>query len=82
MRFIRSSLTAILLLICVFAVSACGWRERILSVIVLPLDMHSKGDIGPTRRAVMDAWPSGLHSAGAEIVGIDELKELVLNSRG
>jgi outer membrane protein insertion porin family len=44
---------------------------------MLPLDMHSKGEINATRRAVMDALAGGLHSAGAEIVGIDELKDLV-----
>lgn len=48
-----------------------------VSVIILPFDMHSKADISGTRRGAMDALASPLYSAGAEIVGIDEIKDLV-----
>ncbi|TAN60996.1 outer membrane protein assembly factor BamA [bacterium] len=64
-----------LLLACAGAAFAGGLNVK---VIILPFDMHAEGDISATRRVLMDGLAVSLSRAGAEITGIDVLKELVL----
>jgi len=48
-----------------------------LKVIILPFDMHSGVNISSARRGVMDALASGMKAEGAEVVGLDLIKEMV-----
>lgn len=74
LRFLSLFLAAVLVLV-VFPLDAFAKVPR---VIVLPFDMHSNVDISETRRNVMDAVAAQLDSKGAEVAGIEEIKELVL----
>ncbi len=47
-------------------------------VLILPFDMRANVDISATRRTVMDALAESLSAEGAEIAGIEVVKELVL----
>ncbi|MBI5643306.1 MAG: outer membrane protein assembly factor BamA [Deltaproteobacteria bacterium] len=47
-------------------------------VIILPFEMHSSVDISPLRRNVMEAIAASLDSRGADIVGIEAVKEMML----
>ncbi|MEE9614648.1 MAG: outer membrane protein assembly factor BamA [Thermodesulfobacteriota bacterium] len=47
-------------------------------VAVLPFDMHSDVDISELRRGVMEVMAGTLHDAGAEVVGMELIKGLVL----
>jgi len=51
-----------------------------IRVIILPFDVEST-DLSPLRRNVMDGLATDLHSAGAEIAGIDVIKDLVLKEK-
>ncbi|GMR05211.1 MAG: hypothetical protein BMS9Abin24_003 [Thermodesulfobacteriota bacterium] len=74
MRLIRTGLLAVLILLALpLAALAQGPR-----VLILPFDMHANVDISRTRRAVMDALAAALSAGGAEIVGLDRVKVLVL----
>ncbi|MDO8426487.1 MAG: outer membrane protein assembly factor BamA [Deltaproteobacteria bacterium] len=46
--------------------------------MILPFDMHSKTDISALRRSVMETLAASLYSSGAEVVGIEAVKERML----
>ncbi len=50
-----------------------------IKVLILPFEMHGSGDLSKIRRNVMENMALELNARGAEVVGIDLLKELVLN---
>ncbi|GMR04373.1 MAG: outer membrane protein assembly factor BamA [Thermodesulfobacteriota bacterium] len=79
MRLTRPALIIFFLLL-LFPGFAQGKGPHI-KVLILPLDMHSRTDISSKRRVLMDALATGLKSQGAEIVGIDRIKEIVLKGK-
>lgn len=74
MRLIRTGLLAAIILL-MLELSAMAQGPRVL---ILPFDMHASGDISAVRRQVMDSLASSLRAGGAEIVGLDLVKALVL----
>ena len=72
-RVFRFAAAAMLVL--VFSPSFAVAAEKLL---IMPFEMHSSVDIGGERRGAMSSLASGLDEAGAEIVGMEALKELVL----
>lgn len=74
MRLIRTGLLAVLMLLALPLCAFAGGPR----VLILPFEMHSGTDISPTRRVVMDSLASTLRAGGAEIAGLDLVKELVL----
>ncbi len=75
MRFIGAGLVVIIFVF----LSTLAYAQRAqIKVIILPFDMYSKEDITDLRRHVMEAVAGSLDSAGAEIVGMEEIKRLVL----
>ncbi len=51
-----------------------------IRVLILPFDIDSM-DLSPLRRNLMEGVATELHSAGAEIAGVDVVKDLVLKER-
>lgn len=47
-------------------------------VVIIPFDMHSKTDISPTRKNIMETLASSLSASGAEVAGVDIIKEQML----
>lgn len=74
MRQVRVLIFALL----VFFIFPLSAGAQGLKAIVLPFEVHSKDDISPQRRELMEGLASSLHSAGVDIAGIDEIKELML----
>jgi outer membrane protein insertion porin family len=50
-------------------------------VLVVPFDMHSREDITAARRNLMETMAQALHAEGAELVGLELVKELFLEKR-
>jgi outer membrane protein insertion porin family len=50
-----------------------------IKVLILPFEMHGTGDLSKIRRNVMENMALELDSQGAEVVGIELLKVLVLD---
>lgn len=61
----------------VFSHPAQAERVRV-RVLIVPFDMHSRVDIAEERRDLMEAVAGALHASGAEVVGVELVKELVL----
>jgi len=49
-----------------------------VTALVVPFDTQGTADLTALRRRVMDTFAVPLHAAGAEIVGIDELRDAML----
>ena len=50
-----------------------------IKVLILPFEIHGTADLSTTRRNVMETMASTLSAQGAQLVGIEILKDLVLN---
>jgi outer membrane protein insertion porin family len=55
-----------------------GAERARVKVLILPFDMHSRVDISEERRSLMETVARSLDASGAEVVGIERIKELVL----
>ncbi|MBI5233102.1 MAG: outer membrane protein assembly factor BamA [Deltaproteobacteria bacterium] len=49
-----------------------------IKVIVLPFDMYAREDISALRRDVMEALAKELYKAGADMAGIERIKDMML----
>lgn len=79
LRSIRLGLIAFFFLL-TFVLPCRGFAEKPrIKVLLLPFDMHSNVDISADRRSVMEALASSLTASGAEIAGIDIIKDAMLN---
>ncbi len=76
LRLLSLTLTVIFLLL-IFPYPATAQSAHV-KVLILPFDMQGGADISVLRRNLMEGLASSLHSAGAEIVGIDVIKDLML----
>lgn len=74
MKRIRTGLLAVIVLL-LLPLTALAQGPKVL---ILPFGMHANVDISSTRRAVMDAMAASLNKEGAEITGLELVKELVL----
>ncbi len=73
----RSIILIIAVLIINTAVSTRAMGANI-KVLILPFEMHGTTDLSATRRNVMETMAATLNDQGAQIVGIEAIKELVL----
>ncbi len=48
-----------------------------LKVVILPFEMHSGVSISGVRRSVMEALASGMRDQGAEVVGVEAIRQMV-----
>ncbi len=74
MRLIRV-LFVIIAFVIVFSGTAAAERTG-PRVLILPFDIHSGVDISAERRDLMETIASSLYERGAEIVGVERVKEL------
>ncbi len=72
MKFLRI-IAVLFLLVIPFNAFAEGPR-----VLILPFDMHSSTDISGLRRSIMEALAASLEEGGAEVTGIEIVKERML----
>ncbi len=72
-----------LLLVFVSAMAMAGTGKGAvgLRVIILPFDMHSNVNISATRRNVMDTLANEMRRQGAEVVGIEMIRKMVMKGR-
>ncbi len=75
LRLIRAGLLAVIVLLAVFRLPAMADGPRVL---ILPFDTHAGVDISRTRKTVMETLASSLGESGAQIAGLDIVKDLVL----
>ena len=54
-------------------------RSAGIKVLILPFEMHGSAELSTARRNVMETMASTLSIEGAELVGIEVLKDLVLD---
>jgi outer membrane protein insertion porin family len=59
----------------IFSHPALAGRVQV-RVLILPFDMHSREDITGARRNLMETMAQALHAEGAELVGLEAVKEL------
>ena len=76
MRFFKTALIVALFLLAWPRAAHCVNSH--VKVLLLPFDVFSAVDISETRRNVMDALASSLESKGVEIVGLEEVRGLVV----
>lgn len=75
MRLLRICL---LVLAFAFAASPAASYAASLRVIVLPFDINAEGEMPALRRNMTEAFAASMEESGALVVGIDEIRELVL----
>ena len=74
----RSILLILAILIISTAVSSSASGANI-KVLILPFDMHGTADLSKTRRSIMENMAATISDQGAQVVGIEILKDLMLS---
>lgn len=49
-----------------------------LKALVLPFEMHAEGDMTALRRNITESFAASLEEKGAEVAGLDEIRDLML----
>lgn len=74
----RKVILTIVLLLC-SAIAPVYSAQAAMKILVLPFDAYGAGDLGSLRREVLNTVASSFEDEGAEVVGVDEIRRLMVD---